>query len=310
MNLFFAGCARNCADVVAANILALLALGENAWCEEIKVFIAENSSKDNTREIILALAEQDDRVIPVFLEDLDETIPVREARIAFCRDRLLAEIRKHATGGLYVPIDLDSDLACSLEADPFMDACKLVASGRASGIFPSSSPYYYDIHALRDREWCPGSCWKEIQDAKARGAFWDLLVYIRYVSARQKPHARLQAQGLIPIDSAFGGVGIYSLGQVLNSGARYVSPELEQEDLKLCEHVVFNGFLDRLFINPAWVIAAPPEHIEFCLLPAHRKAWRITRAGLGDVKRLPLEIARWVKRWILRAAQSGTRTTE
>lgn len=310
MKLYFAGCARDCAEVIASNIAALLALGQNTWCDEIKVFVAENSSKDNTREIISGLAAQDDRVIPVFLEDLDEAIPVREARIAFCRDCLLAEISRHASDGLYVPIDLDCDIASSLEAEPFMEACQLVASGKASGVFPSSSPYYYDIHALRDREWCPGSCWKEIQDAKARGALWSLLVYIRYVLSRQKSHTRLQCKGLISIDSAFGGVGIYSLSQALNSGARYASPELEQEELKLCEHVVFNRFMDRLFINPAWVIAAPPEHIEFCLLPAHHKAWRITRAGLGDVKRLPFGIARRVKKWILRAAQSGITTTE
>ena len=176
-----------------------------------------------------------------------------------------------------------------------MEACQLVASGKASGVFPSSSPYYYDIHALRDREWCPGSCWKEIQDAKARGALWSLLVYIRYVSSRQKPHARLQAEGLIPIDSAFGGVGIYSLSQALNSGARYASPELAHEELKLCEHVVFNRSIDRLFINPAWVIAAPPEHIEFCLLSAPRKFWRMTRAGLVDMKTVTLRIFKWIK---------------
>jgi glycosyltransferase involved in cell wall biosynthesis len=217
MKLYFAGCARDCADVVASNIATLLTLGENTWCDEIKVFVAENSSKDNTREIISELAEQDDRVIPVFLEDLDKAIPIRDA--------------------------------------------------------------------LRDREWSPDSAWKEINDAKAWGYFWTQLVYIRYVSSRQKPHARLQAKGLIPIDSAFGGVGIYSLSQVLNSGARYSSSELEQEELNFCEHVVFNRFLDRLFINSAWVIAAPPEHIEFRVLPAYRKAWRITRAGLGDVKR-------------------------
>ncbi len=309
MKLYFAGCARDCAKVVASNIAALLTLGESAWCDEIKVFVAENSSKDNTREIISQLAEQDGRVIPVFLEDLDERIPAREARIAFCRDRLLAEISRHVRDGLYVPIDLDSDIASSLEADPFMEACQLVASGRASGIFPSSSPYYYDIHALRVREWCPGSCWKEIQDAKPCGALWSLLIYIRYVSARQKPHARLQALGLISIDSAFGGVGIYSFSQVQNSGALYSSPELEQEHLKLCEHVVFNEYLDRLFINPNWVISAPPEHIQFCLLPGHCKAWRIARAGLGDLKRLPLGIARRVKKLIFQATQTGSTAT-
>lgn len=290
MKLNIAGCARDCADVVAGNILALLDLEQNDWCKEVTVFVAENDSKDNTRGIISQIAEQDSRVIPIFLEDLDERIPIREARIAFCRDRLLTEISNITMDGLYIPIDLDLDIANSLQAYSFVQTCQLVASQSVSGVFPSSTPYYYDIHALREREWCPGSCWREIQDTQARGSLWTLITYIRYVSSRQRPHERLQTQGLIPIDSAFGGVGVYSLSKVLNSGARYESPELEKGELNICEHVVFNRFLDGLFINPAWVIAAPEEHIEFCLLPAHLKAWRIIRAGLSDVKRLCLKI--------------------
>ena len=229
---------------------------------------------------------------------------MREARIAFCRDRLLAEISSQAIDGLYLPIDLDLDIAGSLGAAAFREACHYVASGMATGIFPSSFPYYYDIHALRARDWCPGSCWNEIQNVKARSSIWGLFVYIRYVSSRQKSLAYLQAQGPISIDSAFGGVGIYSLMQVLNAGARYTTPEVELSQLYLCEHVIFNEFLDHLFINPAWVIAAPPEHIEFRLLPAYGKAWRITRAGLSDVKFLSFSIARCFKNLILQDAHS------
>lgn len=298
MKLYFAGCARDCADVVAANILALLAIGENAWCDEITLFVAENSSKDNTRQIISQLADQDDRVVPVFLDHLDEIIPVREARIAFCRDRLLAKIGRYAKDGLYVPIDLDSDIASSLQTEHFREACQLVTSGRVTGVFPSSSPYYYDIHALRHHNWCSGSCLKQIQDAKVRGALCRLLVYNRYLSSRQKPHARLQTQGLIPVDSAFGGVGIYCLTQVLIAGARYSSSKLDLRGLKLCEHVIFNGYFDRLFIYPGWVITAPPEHIEFVMLPLHRKAWRIMRLGLGDVRRFASKLLSGLKKFL------------
>lgn len=308
MRLYFAGCARDCADVLDSNILALLSIGNMPWCDELRVYVAENGSNDNSREVISRLADKDSRVIPVFLDDLDEQIHVREARIAFCRDRLLDEICKTESEGLYIPIDLDSEIASSLEAESLMRACQLVASEKCTAVFPSSFPYYYDIHALRAADWCPGSCWKEIQDAKARGALWSLLVYIRYVSSRQKPHLRLQAEGLIPIDSAFGGVGIYSLGKVSESGARYSLPDFEQEHLMLCEHVVFNAFLDQLFLCPEWVITAPPEHIEFCLLPSHHKAWRITRAGLGDIKRMTFAVARRLLCIVHRAPSPQTAT--
>ena len=291
MKLLFSGCARDCADVVGDNLLALLAMGDMLCCGKLRVYIAENNSKDNTREIISRLAGADPRIIPVFFDNLDEQIPVREARIAFCRDRLLDEIFKSDSDGLYIPIDLDSGIASSLEAVPFMRACELVASEKCTGVFPSSAPYYYDIHALREADWCSKSCWKEVQDAKSRWDLWNLWVLIRYVYSRQKPQSRLRAKGLIPVDSAFGGAGVYSLSKVNESGAHYSSPELELEDLKLCEHVVFNTFLAQLFICPEWVIKAPPEHIEFRLLPKYLKAWRIASAGLKDLKRLSLGAA-------------------
>ena len=292
MKLLFSGCARDCAADVGANLLALLAIGDNLNCDELQIYIAENSSKDNTREIISQLAEADPRIIPVFFDDLDEQIPVREARIAFCRDRLLDEIFKSESNGLYIPIDLDSGIASSLKAEPFLRACELVASEKCTGVFPSSSPYYYDIHALREADWCPGNCWKDVQGAMSRSALWNLWILIRYVYSRQKPQSHLQTIGLIPVDSAFGGAGIYSLSKVEESVARYSSPVLELEDSKLCEHVVFNTFLDQLFIYPEWVIKAPPEHIEFRLLPIYLKAWRIAGAGFKDLKRLSLGASR------------------
>lgn len=284
------------------NIFALLAVGDLPWCDELRIYIAENNSKDNTRTNIVQLAGMDSRIIPVFLGDLDEHIPVREARIAFCRDRLLDEICKNQMDGLYIPVDLDAEIAGSLNLNVFVKACRLVTSGTCTAVFPSSFPYYYDIHALREANWCPKSCWKEIQDTKSHGSLWYLLVYIRYVTSRQRPHSRLQAASLIPVDSAFGGVGIYSLRKIIESGARYSTPDLEKEDLRLCEHVVFNSFLERLFIYPEWAIKAPLDHIELCQLPDHQKAWRIIRAGLSDIKRIPFAIVRLFKSRLFNSA--------
>lgn len=291
MNIYFAGCARDCADVISSNISSILALGDNLPFFNISVFVAENGSNDCTRTVIANLAEQDERVIPIFLDDLDQEIPVREARIAYCRDRLLAEIINQSSDGLYVPIDLDSNIASSLEAHSFQGACELVASSKAVGIFPSSFPYYYDIYALRERDWCPASCWKQIHDARPRGALWKLLVYINYISSRQKSSSCLYSKDLIPVDSAFGGVAVYSLGNVIASGACYSSPELVDEGLMLCEHVVFNRPLKPLYIKPDWVISAPLEHIDLPLMSAFGIAWRIAQAALHDVSKFALRLA-------------------
>ena len=289
MKLFFAGCARDCDGVLASNIASLLAICDSPWCLEGRIYIAENNSKDNTRKVIERLADQDPRVVPVFFDDLDEVIPVREARIAFCRDRLLDEIFRSELAGLYIPIDLDSDIASSLEAQAFFSACHLVASGECTAVFPSSTPYYYDIHALRQALWCPSSCWKQVHDSRPRGGLAYLLSCMRYVYSRQKYYASLQPQGLISVESAFGGLGIYSVEKVLLSTARYSHADLGNHSLSVCEHVVFNAYFDKLFINPSWLVMAPLEHIQFSLLPFYLKVWRLLRAALSDAKHLALD---------------------
>ena len=292
MKIWFAGCARNCSDRLTSNVMALLRLAEAAGVDDLKVYIAENDSKDNTRDTILSLASNDSRVVPVLLESLDDKFCTRESRIAFCRDRLLDILMLENTEGLYCPIDLDIDIACLGDHRSFLASCQLVDSGVCTAVFPSSAPFYYDIHALRARGWCLKSCWKEVQDSKARGALWSLLVCLRYVSFRQRHYATLQSNGLkiIPVISAFGGMGAYSLGIVAKSRARYSSPALSDHGLKLCEHVVFNSYLDGLFVNPSWVVAAPSEHIEFRLLSTTQQILRIAKAALSDIKRIALKI--------------------
>lgn len=258
----------------------------------MKLYIAENDSTDDTRDIILRIAECDSRVIPVLLGRLDRQFSIRESRIAFCRDQILELLTSENLSGLYCPVDLDMDLAQSGFVDSFVEACELVESGIVTAVFPSSSPFYYDIHALRAHDWCLGSCWKEVQDSGARGALWNLLVNIRYISCRQKHYLSLQTSelALAPVLSAFGGIGVYSLRKVIEAGARYSSPALNQQKLKLCEHVVFNSYLDRLFINPSWLVRAPKEHIGFRSLSLPQQIFMIVKALLSDIKRLAQKI--------------------
>ena len=291
MKIWFAGCARNCSDRLTSNVMVLLQLAEAACVDDLKVYIAENDSTDNTRDTILSLASNDSRVVPVLLESLDDKFCTRESRIAFCRDRLLDTLMLENMNGLYCPIDLDIDFACLGDHGSFLASCQLVDSGVCTAVFPSSAPFYYDIHALRARGWCLNSCWKEIQHSKARGALWNLLVYLSYVSSRQRSFASLQSNGLklIPVISAFGGIGAYSLRIVAESGARYSSTALSNQDLKLCEHVVFNSYLGGLFVNPSWAVAAPSEHIEFRLLSTRQQILRIAKVALSDIKRIALK---------------------
>jgi hypothetical protein len=292
MKIWFAGCARDCAGRISQNLAALLTVAEAAQVDDAKIYIVENDSTDTTRDVILRLASDDHRVVPVLLENLDWQFSTRESRIAFCRDQLLKRLVAENSGGLYCPVDLDLDLALSGFGDAFFESCEAVESGICSAVFPSSSPFYYDIHALRAHDWCLSSCWKEVQDSRARGALWDLLVYIRYISRRQRHCLSLQSSELvfIPVLSAFGGLGVYSVDKIVKSGAHYSSPALDRQDLRLCEHVVFNAYLDELFINPRWLVNAPTEHIGFRLLSVPQQLFMLARAFQSDMKRIACKI--------------------
>jgi hypothetical protein len=286
LKILFACCARNCRETLPKNVASLCKLAESISVDDFKIYIAENDSVDGTREVILNLAAQDPRVVPVLLESLDNIFATREQRIAFCRDQLLNVLLAGNSDGLYCPADLDLDLATPGVFDSFFSICELVSSGYCTAIFPSSMPFYYDIHALRAYNWCLQSCWKQIEESRARGSFWRLLVSIRFVFSRQKHYSSLQSGELrfIPVLSAFGGIGVYSLAKIVDSGARYSSPALGQHDSYLCEHVVFNSFLDHLFIDTHWLVCAPHEHIKFRLLAPYQQIHRIAEAALSDIK--------------------------
>lgn len=285
MKLLFAGCARDCATVLEKNISSIFLACASVPSSDVKIYLVENNSIDGTRDIIVQLAQRDPRIVPVFLDNLDLVFIVREARIAFCRDLLLNRICECNSSGLYIPFDLDLNISSALQGGGFWSACELVASSKCTAVFPSSSPFYYDVHALRAPNWCTTSCSRDVQEFITDWALWSLYLHIRYVVLKQKPHLCLRRRKLIPVGSAFGGIGIYSLDAILKAKAHYTSQDLQIERLRLCEHVVFNSALNGLYIFSCWVIQAPSEHIEFSLLPFYRKAWRLICAAFSDLKR-------------------------
>jgi len=295
IRLYFACCARDCADKLLQNVEALLNISNIAQVSDLKVFIVENDSVDNTRNIILNLAAQDNRVIPILLESIDKKFASRESRIAFCRDYLLKYISSKYSYGLYCPIDLDLDLDNFRlgTIDAFLTSCEIVINGFCNGVFPSSFPFYYDIYALRAQGWCMSCCWEEVNRFYSRSVFVRLLANIRYIALRQRYYLSLQSSNvnLIPVVSAFGGLAVYSLNKVIQTGASYSIHTSNIAGSDICEHVIFNSYLDKLFINPFWLVKAPSEHIEFRLMNFIQKLKLLAGASFSDMKRIAQKLA-------------------
>ena len=290
MKIWFAGCVKDCAHQLPANIAALLRIAEDRRVKDLRVYLLENDSSDNTKTVIKSLAANDERIVPIFLDNCAHLFSTREARLAYCRDHLLNLICEHHNEGLYCPVDLDLDLASPMAFDPFLVSCELVLLRHCSAIFPSSFPYYYDVSALRAKGWCLTSCWKDVEDFQARGELLSLLARIWFVYRLQRHYLDMQRNEthLIPVKSAFGGIGIYSLATVAVAKARYSLAPSQCQDQ--CEHVAFNSYFSDLYIDTRWIILAPVEHIRFRLLPPLLQLTQIILAAFSDAKQLALRL--------------------
>jgi hypothetical protein len=286
ITVHIAGTVRDCAEGLGDRLVRLERALNEAVMGRLHFHFFENDSTDTTRAELLLFQSGRANVTLHLADGLVSRFPRREERLAYCRNQLLASINASEaeaetdTVTIYLPMDLDIDIDWHHQGAQLSEAMNLVQSGWLDGILPASRPLYYDIHALRAPRWNSGDSWVAVSRVDRFRAFvptW--VVHGALVHSKQIPIERLQARGqLIPVESAFGGFGVYRLDRV--KGREYASTE---EDL--CEHVAFNRGL-RLAIMTGLEIPAPAEHLGggALSLPRHRK-WLLswTRA----MRRLP-----------------------
>ncbi|WP_144924290.1 hypothetical protein [Halorubrum salsamenti] len=263
IDLYFSGLVRDASGTVGANVEKILDICDDKSVGIGKIFIAENGSKDDTRDILKALERDNSSIELQLFDDLDEEFPVREERIAHLRESLFNSIYKSTRSSLidhsqlYIPIDLDSMIAQSINQSDFIEECKYVASGKTDAVFPVARPRYYDIYALRAKGWIETDCWKNVQ--KSRGLGRPLFPTVKYVYSNQKRLDELQQLDRISVESAFGGLGIYNLNSL--GDASYKSNGKLPKNF--CEHVSFNSDVRYKEISTNLVVKAPQEHIRY-----------------------------------------------
>ncbi|WP_152436451.1 glycosyltransferase family protein [Halosimplex carlsbadense] len=261
--LYFAGLARDCEENLEENIKNILKIGRSEEVEDYNIVVAENDSKDNTKDILSEIKNNNKNFYVLSFDGIDKKYPVREERISHLRECLFRKIRRISgangseTGRLYIPIDLDSKIAQSIEKNQFFNECERIINGDADAIFPVSRPYYYDIYALRAEDWVENNYWKNVVESKT--LFGSAISKVRYKYLKQKHIDELIPEGRIPVRSAFGGVGIYNLEKL--DGASYkLNGEYPQN---ACEHVLFNESIKSKEISTDFVVKAPTEHIQY-----------------------------------------------
>ncbi len=298
--LFFAGLARDCAASLAANLRSLHDLASRYG--QARIFVLENDSRDETRTILQTVARHSAFLELICLDGLDAEFPHRESRIAHCRNLLLDRIRRAAAEegvSLYIPIDLDSAIARSIEAEPFLQECRRVAAGEVDAVFPVSTPFYYDVYALRAKGWQQTDCWEDFR--RDRVALGGYRAATRHVYAKQwSSSGILSRETNVPVESAFGGYGIYNLA-ALPTDATYAG--IGGSGQPVCEHVHLNLQIAKKEISRNLTVAAPREHIRWRLMnEPGRLLWRAKFAAKAILASPQTEVLKrrldpWWSRW-------------
>ena len=242
----FVGCARNIKEQAIKTIVHLEGLKKYFKSSVIGVF--ENDSTDGTDVSLRELHDQ--KIIHLIQKtNLDKELPLRTARLSYGRNLLLRWALLHEIDYLCV-IDFDSAINEGVLTEGFLSNFALDSVWDA--VFPVNHHFYYDIYALRQADFFNYDFSSALQKADAslgsNNALW-LHVYSRQMDLRGMA-------GWLPVDSAFGGVGIYKVDKIRQSKAFYQG--LDHEGHEICEHLLFHSMLKqngaRLFINPKFIV--------------------------------------------------------
>lgn len=234
--------------------------------ELVGIFLVESDSKDLTLEILSKLSNEISGFDFLSLGDLRNTIPDRIARIRFCRNQYVEYIRN-----LHESIDFDYVAVADLDGMNLALKRKGIQSSFSrndwAGVLANQRCGYYDLLALRHPDWCPNdviSDLRELQENIQQSSNSKIPIISRLIQRLSFDRARREAiysqmrvirkrSDWIPVDSGFGGFGIYKASVFLEFNYDPMSP---QESLE-SEHVAFSRKIREcnkdIFINPAMI---------------------------------------------------------
>jgi hypothetical protein len=212
--------------------------------ELVTFLVIESDSKDNTTKVLNDIKNERNNFDYKSLGKIESILPNRIQRLAFCRNIYVKEIRENK---LYEDIDFVAIVDFDIKNNRLRlnELKKLIGEHSWSAIFANQTGLYYDIYALRKKGWVENDCFTEYrkfsmsmssQDAKEL-AIWSKMRKIR----RNSP--------LIPVDSAFGGLGIYRKNVFMKFDYS-LSPEQLHESEHVSLHKKITDSNGLLFINP------------------------------------------------------------
>ena len=253
-SVLIAGMARDVAPFIKGEIERLLHCTKSF--KKVQVLVIESDSSDSTLQELNALKLGHPNLNYVSFGKLSDAIKSRTERIAYCRNQILKSLQENA---LYADLDFvmlaDLDGLNNLLTPQKINQCWDVKENW-DGIFANQADHYYDIYALRHPDWSPSDC--GAQQLRLKSILGRSMAH--HLAVESKQICLSEKLGLIEVESAFGGFGIYKKAAFL-SGA-YVGSENQAD---ICEHVPFHRALrahgHRLYINPALINCDQPINL-------------------------------------------------
>ena len=243
--------------------LALSSLGT------VEYFLVESDSRDSTQKILTTLKNQYIYFEFMSLGKLHTRIPDRIERIRYCRNAYVEFIRngyKQKKWNYVVVADMDGMNSKLTSAGVKSSIAKM---GDWDALFANQKHGYYDIFALRSIDWVESDLLKILRangaPVRSKSQVSNPVDYLRNQQRRQrvlysKMRRIRQNSQIIPVDSAFGGLGIYKpemfleFDYSLNTGQ---APD-GSEHVTFHKKCVEGGF--SLGINPEMINATFNEY--------------------------------------------------
>lgn len=214
--------------------------------KQLNFLICESFSDDNTVDVLSDIQLKRENF--VFFTDLkisnDENR--RTARIASARNQVLEKVReKYSDIDYVVMADLDG-----VNRDLTAKAVRSCWELSNWDVLCANQPLrYYDIWALRSKGWVENDCWTEFEALKEIYS----LRKSRSIAVTSKMRSIRRTSDPIPVQSAFGGLAIYTREAFMAGSYR----GLDSAGKEICEHVPFHNDLIskgyKLYINPKLV---------------------------------------------------------
>lgn len=256
------GCTKNSSSYIQSHLEKLYLL--KSLCSDFHMVIYENDSKDRTRTVLEQFKSTHSNTHMIF-DKLNGKINIpstvtkpyscyvqKPLNLAYARNVLLEYVETNFSHYDYMMmVDLDT-VVKNFDPNMIHQILQKYNDVMWDALTANSDTKYYDIWALR--------IYPDIWNEELHGRLWkNPIDYDCWMNKDQKKSVHENKVNipsnfqLIPVTSAFGGLGLYKVSSI--NGCRY-SAEFDQS--LTCEHVHFHDHLNKkggnIFICPDLVV--------------------------------------------------------